>query len=246
MLEGSPGCSHGEEAPRDQPWCWQCSSFGQGKGQTAGKGLQEMLSAVSRHSAGRCPFPAGSGHLLSSSSSPPWGSDHHQLSPGGAGEAGTRLPARGEAEGCDTRVGRSTANHLGQRLLPFPGPRAPRRANKTLSAHPALPGVDGLRSHRQEDRQEGWEELAALQEPARMEMSHPWPSTPGKSCWELGSEGGKRLWSQEKATSSCKAALEHPRCHWMSPPCASAASTGKKPFIGHSSVICFSCCKIRA
>lgn len=170
MLEGSPGCSHREEAPRDQPWRWRCSSFGQGKGQTAGKGLQEMLSAVSWHSAGRCPSPAGSGHLLSSSSSRPWRADHHQLSPGGAGEAGTRLPARGEAEGCDTRVGRSTANHLGQRLLPFPGPGTPRRANKTLSAHPALPGVDGFRSHRQEDRQEGWGELAALQEPARMEI----------------------------------------------------------------------------
>lgn len=48
------GCSHGEEAPRDQPWhCQGCQQHQQlrvwplGKGQRAGKGLEEMPSGVS-------------------------------------------------------------------------------------------------------------------------------------------------------------------------------------------------------
>lgn len=45
------------------------SIFGQGKGQAAGEGMDEMLSGVSWHLAWRCPFPAGTGHLPGSSAS---------------------------------------------------------------------------------------------------------------------------------------------------------------------------------
>lgn len=148
------------------------------------------------------------------------------------------------AKGWDTEVGVSTAKQLGKGSPPLPRAQGSEegKQNPFSTPCPAWSRWFQVTQGRRKGRR-GWGELAALQDPARREMSHPRQrKAAGCGVHRVTRSCGAR----RKPPGPAGVLWSTPRCHWMSPPRVSAPNPGKKPFHGHSRVICFSCCKIRA